>query len=345
MSLITIAAFAYNLGSDTSEYYRIFKTIPTIGELSIDIFSKSKHTWQPGFVLLFSFLKTLCNNYLFYQIFHAILINIIIFRFVKKYSICVGLTLFFYCMLNYLDYNFEIQRESFCIILGLLIFDLFHTNNTYKYFLSFLLIFFAIFLLHKSAVILFFIPFLFKIRVTKPRLLYFLILTFVTQIIWTKMNVGIIMDYISGDIYKHYVSQELQVDINNPVNYLLRYGIVKILIPYFFIYFSFIQRPNSKHIIFAVLSVMFNCLVDFTFAFHRFWGYFTPFYWLCMADTVYFFIRRYNIFVKIMSLACLVVLIIYTYHMVYFSFDWSRHEFVYERYFPYRSIFEYGNKY
>ena len=131
--LSLISGLSFYLGADTRGltsghgYVDTFKSIPTISNLTSQDFSDDK--MLPGFVVIMSFFRTLSPNYIWYQLFHAFLINFIVVYFVKKNTPYVGLCLFFYCMLYYLDLNFEIQRESYAIVLGLLMYLFLEKHN------------------------------------------------------------------------------------------------------------------------------------------------------------------------------------------------------------------------
>ena len=350
--LFLISALNYGLGSDTfgfvgndGGYYDIFNKISPLSHLSESDFDKA--TWQPGFVVLFSFFKTIYPNYLVYQIFHALIINVILFKFIRKNSTHVALCLFFYCMLNFFDYNFEIQRESFCIILGLVIFYMLERSDKLKtYIIAIIISIIAFLLLHRSAFILVLYPLLKKIKINEKWIIIGGIITLFIQVLWGKFS-GIfstIIDIVSGDIYKGYITREFSGGTSNI--YFIRLAIINVIIPYICICFSY-KSGKSKFLVFAMLSIAFECLADFTFAFHRMYGYFSPFYWIVLSDALIYITKKLRLsrIARCVIILCVSYYLVYTYHNVYFSYADANHQYVYERYFPYKSVLHPGNSY
>lgn len=350
--LFLISALNFGLGSDTfgfvgneDGYYESYRSISTLSRLSSNDFQKD--TWQPGFVVLFSFFKSISSNYLVYQLFHAFLINFIIFYFIRRNSPYVGLCLFFYCLFNYFDYNFEIQRESFCIVLGLLLFDFLDRNQDKRYYLyAVIIVILAFLLIHRSAFVLILIPMLKNIRITKNKILVCGVITLFIQIFWIRFSesFSLILNIVAGDVYQGYLQREFSGSTS--AIYYIRLALINVIIPYICIWLSY-KSGKTNILIFAMLSIAFECLADFTFAFHRMYGYFSPFYWIVMAEAFMFFkdslLRSRPM--RVIAVLFISYYIIYTYHNIYFVYDDINGQYVYERYFPYRSVLEEGNAY
>ena len=350
--LFLVSALNYGLGSDVfgfvgSEggYYEAYRHINPIYDLKSSDFNKD--TWQPGFVVLFSFIKGLSPNYLFYQIFHAFIINLVIIYFIKRNNSHIALCLFFYCVLNYFDYNFEIQRESFCIILGLLMYEILDKNEGYKYYIiTIVLAISAFFLLHRSAFVLLLIPLLKRVKLNNAIIFTCFIVNLLIHFIWIRYAsaLSVVIDVISGDVYEGYLTREYQG--SGTLIYYLRIALINVLIPYTCVYISH-KSGEKKYIAFAMLSIAFETLADFTFAFHRMYGYFAPFYWLVLADTFVYLSKTIlkSYLTRAIVMCCMFYYIMYTYHNIYFVYDSVNQQYVYERYIPYKSVLENGNKY
>lgn len=356
--LSLISGLAYYMGGDTRGlatgigYVDYFKSIHKLSELtSLDF---SNETYQPGFVYIMSFFKTLSPNYLYYQLFHAFLINFIVVLLIKKNTQHVGLCLFFYGMLYYLDLNFEIQRESFAIVLGLLVYLLLerHNNLLAKVTAAGIAVL-GFFLLHKSAFILILYPLLKDVRLNKLSIVISFTITVLVQVIWMRFpDLGMLIDVVAGDTYQGYVNQELLESYGGvgPV-YMIWLTFWRVVIPYVFIFLSY-KNCNPRYLIFVVIGIMFENLMYFSFAFHRFYGYFSPFYWLALTDGVVYIGKKYKLMdfslYRIVLVLFLIVFIIYTYHSDYFLEDptpTSNVKYIYNWYIPYQSVLEPGNSY
>lgn len=354
--LFLVAALNYNLGSDTRGlslggfgYVYHYQRIPDLLHITSNDFSEE--TWQPGFVYLFSFFKTISPNYLVYQIFHAFVINLIIIFFLKKNTVYLGVSLFFYCMLNYFDFNFEIQRESFTIVIGLLLYlYLEKSNGWYKYILAIVFAVLSVLLIHKSAFILILFPLLINVEINRRRIIICFVLTLAIQVLWSRLTeISFLIDFVAGDTYSGYLRQEISDKITIGPMYYLRLALVNVVIPYLFIILSF-KLHKTRYLQFAMLSIAFECLTDFTFAFHRMYGYFAPFYWLVLTDGVVYLgkkVRLLNISViRAAFVIGMALYLVYTYHMIYFHEDpATTNGYIYEWYFPYESVLEPGKSY
>lgn len=351
--LFLLSALNYGLGFDTfgwdgheGGYVEAYKNINPLGKLSSNDFMNEK--WQPGFVILFSCFKSISSNYLVYQIFHAFLINAIIFLFLRKTSYHVALCLFFYCILSYFDYNFEIQRESFCIVLGLLIYLLLDKNaglrNTI---IAIGLAIAAFLLLHRSAFILILYPLLKHIRLNGKVIWVTCIISILIQYLWVTFfnSFFMIINIISGDVYEGYISQDFLGGTN--YKYFIFKVFTNVLIPYFCVYCSY-KSGNNKYLVYVIISILFERLSEYTYAFHRLYGYFAPFYWIVLTDTLVYIDKKYlhrsNI-LRFITILLVTAYIMGTYHYVYFLYDDRTNGYVYEQYFPYRSVLESGNSY
>lgn len=356
--LFLVSGLSYNLGADTRGYTSgigyvdQFERVHGLFTLSQSDFDNE--TWQPGFVYILSFFKTFTSNYLIYQLFHAFLVNFIVILFIKKQTQHVGLCLFFYCLLYYLDLNFEIQRESFAIVLGLVIYLFIDKyNNYYTKFIVVGMAILAFLLLHKSAIILILYPLLKNIQLSKRSIIVCLIITLFVQVIWIAFSdIGGLIDIIAGDTYQGYVQKEvLEANAGMGPIFYIWLSFWKVVVPYMFIYFSY-KNSNPHYLIFVVLCVAFENLTYFSFAFHRFYGYFTPFYWLVLTDGVVYLSKKIKLLnlmpARITFITCMIIFITYTYHSDYFREDrhpFSDVKYVYNWYFPYESVLEPGNSY
>lgn len=339
--LFGIAAFNYGLGNDTEEYIEYFYSVPKIDGLSNYAFDS--YRFLPFWTVIMSFFKTICPTYLFYQITHALLLNLALLLLLKKYSSNVALTVILYAFLYYFDLNFEIQRESFCIVIGVVIFHLMNSiKNRKKFYFLFAVLFALAINIHYSAIILLFYPLIRKINITKKSIITFYCLCLLLPFIWTSIpNTDFLLAFSTGDHFADYLNQ--QFNSNRNVFFYIRIFVSVVTIP--FIMLSMASKYKvSKYMPFALMCILFESLSQFSFAFHRFSGYFSPFFWLALTDAV-LYIEKYYRIKRAILIIIVSVFVVYAYRTVYFQYEYNHNKFVYERYFPYQSIFENNNNY
>ena len=151
---VSLVGFRYKLGGDTFNYMNDFENFPTLDKIGFsDLFGLK---YSPLWVLLFSLVKTIFTDFLFFQILHAVFVNGIIFWFISRYCKYKFLAIFFYFFYFYFYFNTEILRESLSICFFLLSVPSFLKGNWVKYYLCVLI---AI-LFHYSALILILFPLL-----------------------------------------------------------------------------------------------------------------------------------------------------------------------------------------
>ena len=116
--LTAISAFQYCVGSDTPIYM-----------YEHDVYSWKDFTWdyifsfpkrQPGWVLLSLMGKLFSDDYFVIKLFQAIIVNVAIFKFFRKQSKAIFTCIFFYFIMLYLDFSFNIMRASIAIAIFLL---------------------------------------------------------------------------------------------------------------------------------------------------------------------------------------------------------------------------------
>lgn len=116
--LILLAGLRNHVGGDTFNYISKFEEWPNLKELFYYKYSLSELT-QPLWFLINSTLKTIIPDFTIVQIFHAVVSNILLFRFFKYTTPCLfSAILCSYCI-YWWNFNFEILRESLCVALYL----------------------------------------------------------------------------------------------------------------------------------------------------------------------------------------------------------------------------------
>lgn len=159
---IAVAGLRYRIGNDTIIYENNYEQIPTLLELGNYRFSKMR--FEPGFVVFSSITRTFSPDFVYFQIFHAIVVNVIVFWFVynNTQNKFIALLLYFICL--YLNLNTEVMREALAVCCLLVAWPFFRKSKWLLYYpLAILACTF-----HVSAFILLFLPVL-----TLPGVRYF----------------------------------------------------------------------------------------------------------------------------------------------------------------------------
>lgn len=116
--LILLAGLRNHVGGDTFNYIYHFDQWPNLQELFSTKLSLSEVT-QPLWFLINCILKTIYSDFVVVQLFHAIVVNLLIFRFIKKTTNKVFIAILFVYCIVWWNFNFEIMRESLCVAIYL----------------------------------------------------------------------------------------------------------------------------------------------------------------------------------------------------------------------------------
>lgn len=174
ITLTLLAGLRYRIGTDTISYADFYTTVPDIFSLKLSDFVNTR--FAPLCFLLFSISKTICSDFVFFQLVISFIVNYTIFWFIQRYgrNRFVFTFLLMYFLTSYYMLNCEVLRESLaiCVFIYSIPFLL-----DKKYIQYYLLCSVAI-LFHYGAVILLIFPLCMYIRVNK----YFMVGIFVAYI-------------------------------------------------------------------------------------------------------------------------------------------------------------------
>ena len=164
--LILVAGLRWRLGVDTVGYLNTFyhKT-PFLENFSLDDYPIGK---DPLFRLMNSVVLSIGGRFYIVQLLHAAFVNILIFKYIKKHSNYIFVCIFFYFITRYIVYNTEIMRASMSIVICLFANDYILERKWTK---GYLLYFIAL-LFHAQAILMFFIPFFFFLRLNIKGVLF-----------------------------------------------------------------------------------------------------------------------------------------------------------------------------
>jgi hypothetical protein len=237
--LILLASFRSDtMGGDALLYADSFRNLPTLNEIKLEELPLGSR-FQPLWLIFNALIKTIYDNFLFYKIIHALIVNISIFAFAYKFPKYKFYFVLLFLISKFWYFEFEIQREVLAICAFLISFEYLKNKQYLKYFAIAL----VAFLFHVSALFLFCIPILLPItqylsqKSSITFILIISILLFVTShnIIFGINN--IVGNYIEGI----YLQGQAYFDKEKNIN-----GLIKSTIDSLFILLLIGIRKNEK---------------------------------------------------------------------------------------------------
>lgn len=184
--IILIPALRYRVGGDTLDYMKEYETMPTLSELKSFVFFEDSR-YQPLWILFVATLKSITPSFVLLQIVHALFVNIVLSKTLKRYTICPFWGLFLYFIYSFFLFNFEILREA--IAISVFAIGLKYCINTEikHHWLKYILCAVVAFLIHDSAIVLFIVPFVYGRRVTAVFLMACVALGIVFLVYWESL--------------------------------------------------------------------------------------------------------------------------------------------------------------
>lgn len=332
---VFIAGFRDGLGVDTKNYVEFFKYVPTIDNLSESTLGYTR--FRPGFVIYYSICKSIINDITFAFVLESLFVNYVVLLFIKRHTKYPYLTVLLFFLINYLEFNMEIQREAIAVALVLLSWMKYENK---KYLLS-LILFALSTTFHVSAFFAIILPLLDKITFNKKWIIIAVVLiVLVPTAFFAIPNLSFIVEFLlnseQSNVVDGYTAQTFNQDLN--LNYFLIHFIQYGFMIYALYYLK--SKGQNRYAGHIMIYMTFMYMTAVSYGFYRFTNYLTCFYILVLSDFLMCFLRT-NKFVKQFPKLVLVVFLTYLtyYHesklMIY---DEVNDEYSYERYFPYKSI-------
>ncbi|WP_031425085.1 EpsG family protein [Flavimarina sp. Hel_I_48] len=333
--LIAVAGLRYKVGGDTLSYYEDFQELPFLNEITFQNLFNFKYS--PFWILLSSLSKTLINNFVFFQIIHASFINIVLFRFIKRYTPFKFTAVLIYYIFAYLYFNMEVMRESLAIAMLLIAYPYFMKKNWQAYYL-----FIAVAILfHNSALLLLILPLFRNSKLSLSNVIILGIVVISISVAFTFIPSLIEIILFSQDVTSKFLYySDFQANLNGMIGNFVLYG----LLPYLSIrIFKRFEVQNSK---FEELYLFYFTIVMLYVAvtgFGRFLNYLTPFMFVFFAE----FLNRLYYHKRFSRLKRGLVFVIFIFaalpKFIYYTRDTSMlvadtHR--YNTWYPYSSIFE-----
>jgi hypothetical protein len=332
---VIVGGFRDGLGVDTIHYVDFFNYVPTIDNLSKSYFDYTR--FRPGFVIFYSFCKFIVNDITLAFVLESLFVNSVVLLFIKKHTKYPYLAILLYFLINFLEFNMEIQREAISVALILLAWMKLERK---KYIYS-ILLFVTATTFHISALFAIIIPLTNYIQFNKKWIIIAMASIFLVPMVFFALpNLEMIVEFLLNSdkesVVDGYTAQSFNQDLN--INYFLIN-----IINYAFITYSLYYLKSQNYKRYAGQMLAFGTLMYMTsvsYAFYRMTNYLTIFYILVLSDFLMCFIRT-NISAKRapkIVLLSFLIYITYYHESKLMSFDYTYNQYSYERYFPYKSV-------
>lgn len=324
---IFLTGLRYRVGGDTINYMEGFANIPTISNLQFLDFADT--SYQPLFLLMCVIAKTISSDFVSLQILHAAILNICIFKFIKKHSEGKPfIYLFFYFVLFFHYFNFEIMKESLAIAFFLLNYDNFQNRRWSRYYL--LVVVSLGF--HLSAAILLLLPLM---RWIKLNYFYWIILIFFFLLLkQIQPYLEVLETFEKLDNKMSIYLNEIEQDKLN-INWLILQLAQTIFLPIItLLYAKFILKIRLKYEFFICTYIIVGIgVIMFQIVFMRFSNYFLPFYAFFLG---YFLVALYKKGVS--GFQRIIVFLLISVNIFVYGYNMFSHG-GYKKWIPYYSIF------
>jgi hypothetical protein len=329
--LVVMSSLRYRVGGDSLSYEDYYEGMPELYNY-IEYLDFNPLAYQPLWLLLVACCRSVSNEFYFFQIVHAIIFNLALYLFIKRYtSYIFSMLLLIFFSLMYFYYSFEIQRETLAMSVFLLNIDNLEKNRWFRYYLLATISF----MFHISAVFLFLLPFFKKVELTKKMI--FILFIFAAVLFFLK---GFIFSIIAPFLILEAMKDKAEVYSEmtfSVVGFLAFFSVrVLLLIPFLFYRLSLKAKPFAwLDFSFLLLSI----LAQYFVGFERLLNYFFLIYFILFINFIYECKPlEFNPFFKkiVIGVSILHIFFIIDYKLFLKN---SAGQHYYSLFFPYETIF------
>ena len=333
---VLIAGLRYRLGVDTTRYlYHFYHDTPNLSQLTWEDLYLGK---DPLFWLINSIVFSLGGRFYVVQLLHALFVNFLLFKYLKKHSEHIYTCLLLYCVYMFTAINMEEMRASMSLVVCLFANDYILDRKWVKGFSLYIIGCFF----HASAVVMLIMPLFFFLRfnmfvciaLLSAFVLGYIILPFLQDYLFImEFN-----DTISEKATKHFTGDDIEKQLNlfGYLGQLLVY--IYALIPLYMMK----HRKNNESLLklepllmIFLLFAMISMNIGLIYRFTRFY----VIYYILFASEFIANLFGYNSTKLDKSLA-LVRSIVVTIPLFFFIAKERFEEGTWERYHPYSSVIE-----
>lgn len=340
LSAVLVAACRYVVGGDTLRYMRYWEEYPIFGDGNI--FYQAR--FDPLWTLLNVACKSVCDDFIFFQFVHTIMLNGILFygvfkkqEYFKRYRFTVVL---FYFVYVYIYFNTEVLRESLAVAFFLLGFPSLQEKKWGRYYI------FAIiaFLFHSSAIVVFFFPFFKYIQYNKKNIIIVFLAVITTFLIFNDLLEVLLLNEKMTVKYASY--DDSYKNLNGKIFDFIRYFVVIALL----VYINDVKL-KKRSAVYTILYVINAFIAAISIGNPAVGGRFYNYIWLLVIG--YYVYVLYNVsyskyfhIVRKRVVLLLVVCPLLFYYERYFRNDSIVMSGVMSgfRYYPYISVFQKDDK-
>lgn len=346
---VLLAGLRWRVGGDTVNYlYDYYYLTPDISHCTYEDFFRR----EPLFALLNITVKSLGCRFYVVQIIQAVIVNALIFKYIRRATDYPFAALIFYFVWRYVFLNFEEMRAGISVAISLFAND-YMINGKWR---KSLLLYLLASLFHYSSILLLFTSVLSFLKINKSIVVIIIISFFGGIVVQHYLGDFLFLFEVNDQVYgKMQNFTESEYDFSQTINWK---GFVGAKFPYiFYSLFSFyyISKYPDKgkaqnilkyqpFVILGIVWVMISISIPISFRFTRFYEmYFILYFSYAFVELI----RRNK---RMGSLAFVRAFLLYfpcLFIMVHYYFDkpniMKGESFTnYNRYIPYRSIFDRG---
>lgn len=335
--LICVAGLRYRIGYDTTNYMSDFSSpyIPALSDFSFTADYGGDVLW----ILINSFAKSVGGGFCTVQFVQAIIVNAIVFWFIKRHSPQPFLAVLLYFMFQWWNYCFEAMRESIAIAFYLFALDALITKKSIvKYYLRAWPAIFA----HTFGFVVLIFPLLRYIRINK----YLPVILVVFGLVCISLSdilTGMVENILTMGIDSSATSKMVKYidsDVYGEANLSLA-GIISLVISRIMPISAFIymlhktQKPEAEIFIPYLIAYIFVvCLRMAVPIFFRFFNYFEIMLIIAITQTMQY--TRPKTLLRYLAVFMLSSMVLIR------TYELTKPEGgakVYNRYVPYNSVF------
>jgi hypothetical protein len=331
---IGIAGLRYKVGGDTLAYIEAFKEIPKVRELTTFNFSESR--LDPLWIIVSSISRSILDDFTLFQIVHALFVNIVLFKFIKRYTPYRFTAILIYYVFFYLYFNMEILRESLAVCIFLLAYPYYQSRRWLQYYV----IAAIAFLFHTSALLILFFPLLRSAKLNRQNVIKLCVSFVIFSVVIFKFPNLINFLFFSSRIASKFESYS---GLHPELTGMLYYFFFFALMPYLMILLGYKLVPKPQ--IFEELFIPYFAIVLIFIVFSgfgRFLNYLSPFLMIYFSYYLHN-LSRHSLFNKMRGnvLAMLFVMAAIP-KVIYYTGGQSKYvegTNTFNRWYPYSSIF------
>lgn len=271
--LILIAGLRWRVGTDTIAYInRFYHDYPTIDNFSFGDYGIGN---DPFYALINVIVKSLGGRFYMVQIIQASIVNILVFKYIKRHTNFIFTCVLLYFFISYVNYTMEVMRGSISIVICLFGNDYIQDKKWIKGYALYLLAL----MFHIQTIVLFFLPCLFFIRLNKYGLLL-LVAAFVTGL-FLKTIFESYLSLVESGVIENEIEDKLYSDKygTSHGNLLFFVGLLLVKFVYPILSLLYIKKYGENEMImrlepFMVFGLMFVLLqISFPIAFRYVYYY------------------------------------------------------------------------